>query len=575
MATADTTEHAPISLDGAQKSRGSLTGTRIRVMMLVITAAFALVGVRLVNLGSRVVDTTIEGKAISEITATRPAIMDRNGTEMAVDIRVPSLYAEPNRMVDKDQALAKLMTVLPDLNAKVIRERLARDKGFVWIARELTPAQAQRILELGIPGLDFLTESKRFYPAGPEASHVLGLVNVDNKGIAGIEEHMDQENVALLQNLGFARDRALAPESLSIDMRIQHAMREQLLDALSRYQAISASGVMVDVHTGEIVAMVSLPDFDPNTPKTFTDPWMDKKNQRLNRITLGRYELGSTFKTITIAAALDSGKVKLTDNFDARFGVRFGRYTITDFHGKNRILSVPEIYKYSSNVGAIKIMQTLGKDNFRAFLTKIGFDTPLAVELPETIGSDIPKTFSDVGAATAAFGHGLSVTPLHMAQAMAALVNGGILVPATLYPRTAAEAAAMGKRVVSTDTSDRIRYLMRLNALDGSGSLANKFAAGYRLGGKTGTAEKVVNGRYSGTKNLNVFASAFPIDNPKYAMVILVDEPKRENAQSGETAGWNAGEVTGRLIERVAPLLGVAPDFSDATDAALVPAELR
>ncbi len=575
MAMAESTALDPIALDGGKKARGNLTRTRIRVLMLVIALALALVVGKLITLGRTDTDTIIEGRALGEITATRPTILDRNGTELAVDIRVPSLFAEPNRMVDKEAAIGAIRTVLPELDADWLRDRLNRDKGFVWIKRELTPAQKDAILKLGIPGLDFLTESERFYPGGAEASHIMGMVNVDNKGIAGIEARLDSDDVALLQDLGFARDRTLAPVSLSIDMRVQHAMREQLLDALSRYQAVAAAGVMLNVHTGEVVAMVSLPDYDPNMPTSFSDPWMGEKNQRFNRITLGRYELGSTFKTVTIAAALDAGAVKLTDSFDARFGVRFGRYVIEDFHGQHRILTVPEIYKYSSNVGAIKIMQTLGKDNFRAFLTRAGFDDPLGIELPETITSEIPKTFSEVGAATAAFGHGLSVTPLHLAQAYAAFVNGGVLIPATLFPRTPDQAAKIGTHIISPETSARIRYLMRLNALQGSGTHANKFADGYRIGGKTGTAEKVVDGKYSSNRNLNIFASTFPVDNPQYVMMILVDEPKRENEHSGETAGWNAGEVSGRLIARVAPLLGIAPDFSEGIDQALVPKELQ
>lgn len=575
MALAEASDLDLIALDGARKARGTLTRTRIRVLMAFLILAFMLIVVKLVTLGGTDTNAEIEGRAIDEITATRPTILDRNGTEMAVDIRVPSLYAEPNRMVDKEGAIRDLMSVLPDLDEKTLRDRLNRDKGFVWIKRELTPSQKETILKLGIPGLDFLTESERFYPGGAEASHIMGMTNIDNQGIAGIEKVLDQDNVALLQDLGFARDRNLQPVSLSIDMRVQHALREQLLDSLSRYQAVSAAGVVLNVHTGEVVAMVSLPDYDPNTPASFSDSWMDKKNQRFNRITFGRYELGSTFKTVTMAGALDAGAITMTDSFDARFGIRFGRYVIDDFHGKHRVLTVPEIYKYSSNVGVIKIMQEMGKDNYRDFLTRAGFDAPLQIELPETETSEIPKQFSEVGAATAAFGHGLSVTPLHLAQAYAAFVNGGILLPATLYPRTRQEAELIGERVISPETSEKIRYLMRLNALEGSGTHANKLADGYRVGGKTGTAEKVVDGKYSSNRNLNVFASAFPVDKPQYAMVILVDEPKRENEQSGETAGWNAGEVTGRLVARVAPLLGITPDFSETVDQDLVPEQLQ
>ncbi|MEQ1771576.1 MAG: penicillin-binding transpeptidase domain-containing protein, partial [Devosia sp.] len=269
------------------------------------------------------------------------------------------------------------------------------------------------------------------------------------------------------------------------------------------------------------------------------------------------------------------GKVRLTDSFDARFGVRFGRFTIDDFHGKHRVLTVPEIYKYSSNVGTIHVMQALGKDNFRDFLTKIGMDQPAPLELPEKRNPSVPAKFSDIVAATASFGHGLSVSPLHMLRAVAGFVNNGNMVVPTLYKRSEAEAQATYKRVISPETSERIRYLMRLNALEGSGTRMNKFAAGYRAGGKTGPAEKVVKGRYDSSKTLAIFASAFPLDNPRYAMVVLVDEPQNENAQSGHTAGWNAGEATGRIVQRVAPMLGISPDFSNALDDALLPPELR
>lgn len=567
------TDH--IALEGARKKRRNVTDTRIRIVIFSLFLVFAAMFFRLAQLGSEDVQVSVRGQARDAITASRPTILDRNGIAMALDIRVPSLYAEPNRMVDKEQAIARLRTVLPELSEDYLRERFGRDKGFIWLARELTPSQQERVFQLGIPGLDFLVESKRFYPGMESASHLLGMVNIDNRGTAGIESRIDDDGLALLQDLGLARDREIAPVSLSIDMRVQHAMREQLLDALTRYKAIAASGVMVDVHTGEVVAMVSLPDFDPNEASTFSDDWMGKKNQRFNRITYGTYELGSTFKSVTFAAALDGGLVSLTDSFDARFGVRFGRFTIDDFHGKHRILQVPEIFKYSSNIGTIKIMQAMGKENYRAFLTKAGFDQQLPIELPETKLPIVPEKFSDVAAATASFGHGLQVTPLHMATAVAAFVNGGTHYPATMFVRSQAEADALGQQLVSPETSDKMRYLLRLNALEGSGRRARKYSDGYRIGGKTGTAEKVVDGQYSSLHSLAVFASAFPMDDPQYAMVILVDEPKNENPQRGRTAGWNAGEVSGRIVSRVSPLLGIRPNFDERIDRDIVPSILR
>ncbi|WP_421759434.1 peptidoglycan D,D-transpeptidase FtsI family protein [Devosia sp.] len=566
---------APIALDGTRKARGNLTKARIRWVIFALVLIFGIVSARLIQLGATVSDSAIEGVARDIITASRPPILDRNGLEMAVDIRVPSLFAEPRRIIDVEEAVQKLRTVLPDLDEDWLRKRLTGDKGFVWIKRELTPAIEEKIFNLGVPGLDFVTESKRFYPDGRETSHIMGAVNIDNQGTMGIEKHMDDEDLALLQSLGLARGNEMTPVNLSIDLRVQHAMYEQLTDALTRYKAIAAAGVMMDIKTGEIIAMASLPDFDSNDPSTLFQDYDGLKNQRFNRITSGIYELGSTFKTVTMAGALDSGLVRITDKFDARFGVRFGRFTIDDFHGKHRILSVPEIYKYSSNIGTIHVMQQFGKDNFRSFLSKVGFDTQVPFELPEMRKPNVPAKFSEIVAATASFGHGLSISPLHMLRAVAGFVNDGNMVTPTIYRRSLEDAKKLYVPVIKPETSREIRYLMRLNALEGSGTRMNKFANGYRVGGKTGTAEKVVGKVYSSSQTLAVFASAFPLDNPEYAMVILVDNPQNENPQSGHTAGWNAGEVTGRIVQRVAPMLGISPDFSDMLDDELVPAELR
>jgi len=553
-----------ITLRGVGSHRHATTSARIKWTIAALVIIFCIICARLVQLGYVVTETTIEGQERSIISATRPPILDRNGMEIATDIRVPSLFAEPRRIIDIDEAVEKLLTVLPDMDPVSLRKKLSGDRGFVWIKRELTPALQAKIMDLGLPGLDFLTESKRFYPGGPEASHIVGTVDIDNQGISGMERSLDQQDVALLQSIGLARGQDLTPVKLSIDLRVQHAMHAELEDALTRYKAISASGVMLDIKTGEVLGMVSLPDFDPN------DPASALQEGRLNRITGAAFELGSTFKTVSFAGALDSGLVKLSDTFDARFGVKFGRFTITDFHGQHRILTLPEIYQYSSNVGTIKMVQQMGKDAFRDFLTRIGFDQPLVTELPEKARPHVPAKFSDIVAATASFGHGLTITPMHMAAAMSAFVNDGMYVTPTFYPRTEEQAAALSHRVISSHTSDQIRYLMRFNAIQGSGSRPNKIADGYHIGGKTGTAEKVVNGRYSATKNLNVFALAFPMEKPRYSLLIIVDEPQAENVQSGRTAAFNAGDVSGRIVQRVAPMLGIAPNFDPLIDEKLL-----
>jgi len=557
----------PIAIDGARKSRGHMTKTRIQLSLAFAMLLFAIVSGRLIMLGNAVAEDVQVGQARPALTATRPALTDRNGSPLAIDIQVPSLFAEPRRIIDIDEAVEAIANEFPKMDRDWLRERIDGDEGFVWLKRELTPQQQERILKLGIPGIDFVSESRRFYPGANVASHVVGTVNLDNVGISGMERFLDDREVALLQELGFARDRSLEPAALSIDLRAQHAMHYELSDAMVRYNAIAAAGVLLDVRTGEVIALASLPDFDPNVSSSALE------EGRINRITAGKFELGSTFKTLTIAAALDTGLVQMTDEFDATKPVRFGRHSIGDFHAKKRVLTLPEVYQYSSNIGTIKIMQAMGKDRYRSFLTEVGLDGKPQIELPEKTPSQIAKKFSEVGAATASFGHGLSVTPLQLASAYAAIVNGGDYITPTLVPRDRIAALATSKKVISERTSDKMRYLMRLNALVGSGRKASP--DGYRVGGKTGTAEKVVDGKYSDDKTLAVFASAFPMDAPRYAMVILVDEPQKEDEKSGTTAAWNAGAVTGRIIEKVAPMLGIVPNMDEALDTQLVPIELQ
>ncbi|ODT74939.1 MAG: cell division protein [Pelagibacterium sp. SCN 64-44] len=558
-----------ITLRGVKSSRALVTRRRVSIMTILIAAGFAIVGFRLFQIGTTATpDATIEGRTVSEIEASRPTIMDRNGLEMALDIRVPSLYAEPRRIIDVQEAVTALRSVLPDLDETWLTNRLTGDRGFVWVRREITPQIRDRVMRLGIPGIDFLTESRRFYPAGTQVAHVMGSVNVDNQGIAGIERAIDDAGLAALHDVGLARAQELEPVRLSIDMRVQNIVHGQLLDAIQRYKSIAAAGVVMDARNGEILAMVSLPDFDPNIPATALE------EGRFNRITAGNFELGSVVKAVSFAATLDSGAVTLLDSFDASQPVRFGRYAINDYRGEGRVLTVPEIFRYSSNVGTIQMVQALGADNYRAFLSRIGFDQPIRIELPEVTRPNVPAQFSEVVAATASFGHGFSVSPMHMTRALAAFVNGGKLIDPTMFP-VEGDVLANAPQVITQETSARLRYLLRFNGIVGSGSRMNRLAEGYRVGGKTGTAEKVIDGRYGSGKNLNVFVTAFPMEEPRYVMLILLDEAERENPQSGNTAGWNAGEVSGRIIARIAPMLGVPPISSPVLDARLTPPELR
>jgi cell division protein FtsI (penicillin-binding protein 3) len=469
-------------------------------------------------------------------------------------VKTPSLFAEPRKLIDVDEAEELLTAVLPDLDASEVRERLSSKRGFVWLKREISAKQQQEIHRLGIPGIGFLTENKRVYPNGPVVSHEIGHVNIDNQGIAGIEKWLDGQGLAALHMAGLATDRLQRSVQLALDLRVQFALRDELIAAREKFKAKASSGVIVNVNTGEIVALVSEPDYDPNNPREANDP------TRINRLTTGVYEMGSSFKSLTLAMALDSGKVTLDSKFDAREPLHYGKFTIHDYHAQRRILSVPEIFTYSSNIGTAKMALSLGIDYHKAFLRKLGQLDRLRTELPESAEPLIPKNWGELNTVTIAFGQGLSVAPLQAVMGISALVNGGKLIPPTFLKRDQSEAERLAKRVIKPETSEKMRYLMRLNVEKGTATRAN--VAGYYVGGKTGTSEKVVGGRYSKTKVLTSFTAIMPADKPQYLLLIMIDEPQGLPETHGfATSGWNAVPVGAKVIERVAPLLDIPPRF--------------
>jgi cell division protein FtsI (penicillin-binding protein 3) len=540
-------------LYGRNVDRGAKSRARVGLAILAFSIGYAIIGGRLIQLAAAPDNQTVRRTA-DAVSTSRPDIIDRNGEILATDVKAASLFGEPRKIIDVDEAVELLTAVLPDVDAAEMRERLSSKKGFVWLKREITPKQQQEIHGLGIPGIGFLTENKRVYPNGAEVSHVIGLVNIDNQGIAGIEKWLDGLGLADLHMAGLAVDRMDKPIELAVDLRVQHAMRDELLAARDKYKAIAAAGLITDVRTGEIISMVSVPDFDPNNPKEANDP------TRINRLTTGVYEMGSTFKALTLAMALDSGKATLSSVYDARASLRYGRFTIHDYHAQNRMLSVPEIFTYSSNIGTARMALQQGVEQHKSFLKKMGQLDRLRTELPESAEPLVPKRWGELNTVTIAFGHGLSVAPLQAVMGIGALMNGGMLIPPTFMKRSPEGAAKLATRVVKPETSEKMRYLMRLNAEKGTASKAN--IAGYYIGGKTGTSEKVVGGRYSKTKLLNSFTAVLPADNPRYLLLIMLDEPKATPDSHGyATSGWNAVPVGGAVISRIAPLLGIEPRF--------------
>ncbi|WP_339832543.1 penicillin-binding protein 2 [uncultured Parvibaculum sp.] len=522
---------------------------RITLAIAVFAACFALIGARLVGLA------IIGGDGASRVAAVdsaapiqRPDIVDRNGEVMATDIGTASLYADGRSIIDPGETARQLATVLPELDVGDMTAKLASGRAFMWVKRDLAPRQQYAVHYLGLPGLDFRNERKRVYPNGKTAASVLGMVDIDNNGTAGIERYMDR-TLARPDSFGAPRFDRNRTVMLSIDIKAQHALTDELEKAMSEFKALAAVGIIMDVHSGEVVAMTSLPDYDPN------DPMAAPEEARFNRATLGVYEMGSVFKAVTLAAALDSGKVRLDGQFDATKPMQVARFKIHDFHAQNRWLSVPEVFVHSSNIGTAKIALQLGGDEHREYLRRFGMLTRPQIELPEAGAPLTPARWTELSTITTSYGHGIAVTPLQVVSAISTIVNGGFKVEPTFLRRNETQ---LGARVISSDVSQTMRGLMRMVVAEGTGRKAD--VAGYPVMGKTGTAEKAENGRYARNKLITSFISAFPANDPRYAMIVMFDEPKPTKDTYGyATAGWNAAPVTSRVVARVAPLLGLRP----------------
>ncbi|MGY3342981.1 cell division protein FtsI (penicillin-binding protein 3) [Bradyrhizobium sp. USDA 4470] len=485
-------------LYGRNVDRAAKARARVGLAMLAFAAVYAMIGGRLVMFAIGADAHSARRAASQEVVATaRPDIVDRNGAILATDVKAASMFGEPRRIIDKDEAIELLTATVPDLDEAEVRDRLSSRKGFVWLKREITAKQQLDIHKLGLPGIGFLRENKRVYPTGNEVAHLIGLVNIDNQGIAGMEKWLDNQGLADLHRAGFAIDRLQKPIELSVDLRVEHALRDELLKAKEKFHTKAASGLVTNVNTGEIVAMVSVPDFDPNNPKEAHDP------DRINRLTTGVYEMGSTFKAFTLAMALDTGKYGLDSLWDARGPLHYGKFAIHDDEPKGRFLNMKEVFTFSSNVGAARIALSQGVEAHKAFLRKMGQLDRLRTELPESASPIVPRHWGDLNTITIAFGHGIAVAPLQAVMGVSALANGGLLIPPTFLKRSEEEARAIAKRVIKPETSDKMRFLMRLNAEIGTAKKAN--VPGYYIGGKTGTAEKVVNGRYAKKKVLTAF----------------------------------------------------------------------
>jgi len=550
------------AFEGTRKKKSAQARNRVGLLIAGFAVVYVVIGGRLTQYGMAQPETTSSILPADRLLASRPDIVDRNGAILATDIRTVSLFAEPHKIVDADEVVEKLSTVLTDLDVKSTYSRLKSNSRFQWLRRQLTPKQQSQILALGIPGIGFRPEKRRFYPGGRTAAHIVGYVNIDNRGVAGMERYVDSQGLADLASVGMTSNQPLEPVKLSIDLRVQAIVQDVVSASIGKYKAIGAGAVVIDVHTGEILGMASAPDFDPN------DPAAGGEEGWFNRMSNGTFEMGSTFKSFTLAMGLDDGKMNLNSTFDARFPIRIGGFTIKDFHGKGRMLSVPEIFQYSSNIGTAKIADAVGIDGHKDFLTRLGLLSRMKTELPEVAMPSQPRQWKKINSITISFGHGVSTTPLQTAVAGAALVNGGKLLAPTFLPRTQDEADQVATQVLKPSTSRDMRYLFEWNGANGSGR--NARVDGFDVGGKTGTADKVVNGRYSHDKNFNAFLSAFPMGNPQYVVLSFSDEPKTDKGNGAALAATSAAPMVKEIISRAAPILGVKPKFGNDGSALLV-----
>jgi len=519
--------------------------TRLIVVSAALLLGFFAVSARLIDL---TVFQEAEEPRLARASASarepvmeRADIVDRNGEVVATSLATASMFANPRRVLSPADAARQIASVLPDTDAADLTARLSEDRGFVWLRRNLTPRQQWAVHRLGIPGIDFRREERRVYPHGALMSHVVGYAKLDNRGLAGVEQYFDED----------LRERN-KPLQLSIDTRVQHIVRNALADTMERHQAIGAAGVVLDIRSGELLAMVSLPDFDPNNVEG-ADP------RHFSRASLGVYELGSAFKIFTTAMALDAGVVSMFGGYDATEPIKISRFTIRDYHAKRRWLSVPEIFIYSSNIGSAKMAMDVGADAQQAYLRRLGLLNPSPIELTEVGAPKSPAVWRPVNTMTIGFGHGIAVTPLQLTSAVAAVLNDGIYRRPTLLKHAARDLPDTGRRVISARTSRQMQKLMRLVVAEGTGSKAA--AKGYNVGGKTGTAEKQAGGRYRRKALISSFVGAFPMDAPRYVVFALFDEPRGIKETHGyATGGWVAAPTVRRIVERMAPVLGIQPE---------------
>lgn len=541
-----------IKLAGRRQISLQRARRRLTLAMAVFGALTLLTGARLTELAIDFGGDAQRGGNPWQVRGERAAIVDRNGADLARSFQAFYLAVQPHKIVGNPQQVAReIAAVLGERDPADIEAELTSNGAWRYLQRRVQPEDAVKLKAIGEPGLVIGREWERIYPNRTMAAHVLGYSNIDGIGQAGLEREMNKR-------LSDPK-RIDQPLALALDTRVQHTLVRVLAKQIEKHSAIGGAGVVLDARTGEVLAMTSLPVFDPNAPGQGT------ADARFNRATYGVYELGSTFKTLTMAMAMESDVItSLSQAYDARHPLKVGRFRINDDHPQARWLTVPEIFMHSSNIGTAQIAEEIGPARQQQYLRALGLLDPLDIEVAERGAPLKPDNWGKISTMTISYGHGLAVSPLHIAAAYAAVVNGGIYRQPTLM-KLGPDDTPPGRRVFSQDTSDTMRRMLRLVVTKGTGSKAN--ADGYRVGGKTGTAEKPKNGGYARKSLVTNFAGVFPMDDPRYVVIAMLDEPKGTKDTYGFAgAGWTAAPVVGEVITRIAPILGVDPSTTEDVD---------
>lgn len=530
----------------------NLRKVKLSVCGALLVLSFVTIGHRAVTLATPIKNSNSfavikknDQLLIKQQNTNRGNIFDRNRNLLATTINVSSLSINPYEVLNRDETISKLKVIFPSIDKKILLKKLNSKKHHVNLRREITPKEYIAILDLGVEGIKVETLNRRIYPNNSLASHVLGNTNIDGIGIAGIEKSFDP----ILQ---MGND-----VTLSIHGGIQHILKTTLLKQINKFEAEGGAGVIMDAKTGEVYALASLPDYNANNYKSVID------DKLFNRATKGIYELGSTLKLITAAVALESGLFKENEVFDVSKPLTISSRTIRDFHPLDYAINIPEIIVRSSNIGSAKIAEKLGSSIQLKYLKSLGLMDKLSLEIPET-GSPLVRTDAKLlTTMTISYGHGIAITPVHLTSATATIVNGGIRINPTLLIPTSINNS---KRIFSKQTSMKMKSIMRLVVSNKYGTAKQAEAPGYLVGGKTGTAEKISkSGGYLKKQNIVAFTAGFPMNNPRFVITVMIDNPKGQKSSSWyRTAGWVAAPVVSEIVTRIAPILGIQPEMNES-----------